>query len=110
MGAVRSTQRSKWVDPAAKRYSQYKGTVRLLANVAGVPGEIPRGFTAKVALRILWNRRAKADLDNVVKGILDALWRQDRAVAEIDAAYSVIEMTGNNDDVALVNIWFKETE
>lgn len=85
MGAVRSTQRSKWVDPAAKRYEGYKRMVRLIANTAGVPDVIGKGQTARAKVTLYWEKRAKCDLDNAVKGILDALWKQDRQVMKIEA-------------------------
>jgi len=75
MGAVRMTQRSKWVDPRAKLYAAYKRRVRLIANVAGVPDEIGKDERVKLVLDVCWRKKARADLDNVVKGIMDALWR-----------------------------------
>ena len=81
------TQRSKWVDPRAKLYAAYKRRVRLIANVAGVPDEIGKDERVKLVLDVCWRKKARADLDNVVKGIMDALWPQDRRVWCIVAAH-----------------------
>lgn len=85
MGAVRMTQRSKWVDPRAKRYEAYKRRVRLVANVNGVPSEIAKDERIKLEVDVCWRKLARADLDNVVKGLLDALFGQDRRVNSIRA-------------------------
>jgi len=85
MGAVRTTQRQKLVDPRAKRYEAYKRRVRLVANLAGVPDEIGKDERAVVEIEVCWEKLPKCDLDNAVKGLLDALWKQDRRVKEIHA-------------------------
>jgi hypothetical protein len=63
-GYVRTTQRAKWVDPRYKRYLGWKGLVRLLATVAGVPEELPRDCRAVVSASVTWNRKARLDGDN----------------------------------------------
>ena len=80
MGAVRMTQRSKWCNPRARAYLAYQKRVRLLANVAGVPDEIQEDERAALEVVVYWKRKARADLDNCCKGILDSLWTQDRRV------------------------------
>jgi Holliday junction resolvase RusA-like endonuclease len=83
MGAVRTTRRQMWVDPRYKAYEQYKAKVRMLANCAGVPDCLgPRG-SYSLKLEAHWERLARVDLDNVCKGALDALWKQDRRVIHI---------------------------
>ena len=77
---VRTTQRQKWVDKNYKRYSDWKRYVRLIANTQGVPDQLSAGKRYSVSLWIHWKGKARADLDNCLKGILDALWSQDRRV------------------------------
>jgi Holliday junction resolvase RusA-like endonuclease len=83
VGYVRTTQRAKWVDPAYKRYQAFKATVRLLANAAGVPECIDA--SASVWVHVHWVKRARCDLDNAIKAILDSLWKNDRRVQYINA-------------------------
>lgn len=85
MGAVRTTGRQKFVDPRYKKYHEYKQRVRLLANVAGVPGEIGPEQCVKVMIIVYWKKKARSDLDNVFKSVADALWKQDRRVNSIEA-------------------------
>lgn len=89
VGAVRTTQRAKWVDPRYQRYAVFKMLIRALADKAGVPSEIPSGHWATVSINVLWLKGARCDLDNLVKSVLDGLWKQDRMVLEIRAQCSL---------------------
>lgn len=71
-----------WSD-TAKRYVAFKQTVRLLANVAGIPEVIPENHRAMVSIAVAWKKRARIDLSNILKGIEDALWEKDRGIGEI---------------------------
>ena len=89
---VRTTQRQKWVDPRYKRYLGWKGFVRLLATVAGVPDTLPQECRAVVSVGVAWKNRQRLDGDNFCKGILDSLWAQDRRVTAL--YYTAFENTG----------------
>lgn len=69
----------------AKRYVAWKGKVRLFADVAGVPEEIPAGYRATVSLDVTWAKKARIDTSNILKGIEDGLFRRDRGIGEIHA-------------------------
>lgn len=85
---VRTTQRQKHVDPRYGRYRRWKEYVRTVANTASVPAELNRDSAYGVEITVQWSGKARADLDNVVKGVIDALWKQDRQVKQI-MAYSL---------------------
>jgi Holliday junction resolvase RusA-like endonuclease len=70
---------------AAKDYCAWKVAVRLHANVAGVPEEIPAGYRAHIHLDVTWRLRARIDLSNVLKGVEDSLFKRDRGIVEIHA-------------------------
>lgn len=76
---------SKFGNPRAKRYDEYKRLVRLIANTAGVPQELLENHRASVSVWITWRLKARADTDSILKAIIDALWRQDRRVHEVYA-------------------------
>lgn len=80
MGAVRTTQRAKFCDPRYKRYAQYKTLVRAIANQAGVPDDLDPKKRYTLWLTAYWQKKATADLDNVLKAVLDGLFKQDRRV------------------------------
>lgn len=69
----------------AKRYVAYKAKVRLFANVAGVPEEIPEDHRAIVSIAVAWKKRARIDLSNILKAVEDGLFVRDRGVGEIHA-------------------------
>jgi len=85
MGAVRMTQRSKWVNPRALAYLAYRQRLKVEAMVAGFPDELDPEKSYMLTVAVAWKGRARADLDNVVKGVADSLVRQDRRVLEIRA-------------------------
>ena len=85
MGAVRTTQRAKWVDPRYKRYAAYKARLRLLANSNGVPSALDPKGSYSLRVNAWWKGKATCDLDNLIKGAMDALWKNDRRVVEIAA-------------------------
>ena len=67
----------------AKDYCAYKTRVRLLANVAGVPEEIPAGYRASFHVDVTWRLRARLDSSNVLKALEDGVFRRDRGIGEI---------------------------
>lgn len=73
-----------WSD-TAKRYVSFKLKVRLLANVAGVPEEIPPGYRATVSLDVTWKKKARIDLSNLQKSVEDGIFKKDRGIGEIHA-------------------------
>lgn len=89
MGFIAHAQ--PWTDKA-KRYVGYKGKVRLLATIAGVPDEIPTGYRATVSLAVAWKKKARIDLSNILKAVEDGLFVRDRGIGEIHA--TKIQHTG----------------
>jgi len=67
----------------AKRYCLFKDRVRLLANVAGVPSEIPEGKAVVLCIAVSWKRKARIDGSNIVKAIEDGLFKKDRGVEKV---------------------------
>lgn len=90
MGAVRMTQRGKYVDKSAIRYRNYKSAVRLSAmsqykgELIDTPIEVacrfyfapPKSYT-KTKLKQISSKQMlytkKPDVDNLFKGVTDAL-------------------------------------
>lgn len=86
---------------AASRYRDWQEYVRAeflrskkeaVKVSAGVPVAltsgyvaIPRGWEADVELAVVWANGRHGDLDNVLKGVLDALFAQDKEVSRIEA-------------------------
>jgi hypothetical protein len=69
-------------DPDEKlAYDRWKGLVRMKANQAGVPEAITPDMNVFVRVFIGWARAARIDGDNVLKSLVDGLWKQDRALA-----------------------------
>lgn len=93
MGAVRTTQRQKWVDPNYKRYEAYKRAVRLVANTAGVPAAIDAEYRAQVEMFFTFPCEVHADIDNLGKALLDALWKQDRRVIKLWAEIGIAPLS-----------------
>lgn len=105
MGAVRTTQRQKWVDPSAKRYYAYKQEIAAMA----IPQLSMKQPTSEaLALKMVfvmpipasWSKKkrwdalekahtSKPDLDNLIKGCTDALngviWQDDKQIIAVDA-------------------------
>lgn len=73
-----------WSDKA-KRYIGFKGKVRLFANLAGIPEEIPKNHRAIVSIAVAWKKKARVDLSNILKAIEDGLWHRDRGIGEVHA-------------------------
>lgn len=73
-----------WTDKA-KRYCAFKGKVRLFADVAGVPEEIPENHRAVVSIAVAWKKKARIDLSNILKAVEDGLFVRDRGIGEIHA-------------------------
>lgn len=82
--AVRMTQRSKWKDPRAQKYLDYKGTVGWAAKAVRCPR-----FKGRVRVDIDLHIRGGriGDVDNYAKSILDGLngvaWEDDEQVIEL---------------------------
>lgn len=83
-----------------KSFRSYKRTVRLLANVAGVPDELDPDGVYRVATTIFFTGRARIDAENVRKSIIDALWDRDRRVLE----GSYVTRERSNQEMAVVLI------
>ena len=112
MGAVRMTNRGKWVSEKAQRYMDYKTAVRIavrkqfkaveplqtpirikeIVYVMPVPkrGRAARKVDGRVTTRTVKPgdyHLAKPDIDNLFKGLTDALngvvWEDDKLICEI---------------------------
>lgn len=90
-GFTISTGRSLWTK-RAKAYAAWKEYVRLTANAAKVPQEIPEDERFGVRVLIYWNKKARVDGDNILKGATDSLFARDRRVSS--GAYQSLEHTG----------------
>lgn len=75
---------SPWSEKA-KRYVKFKQRVRLTANLAGVPDEIPDGMEASIYITVFWEKAAHCDLDNLIKALTDSCFKRDRMVAQVSA-------------------------
>lgn len=84
-GYVRTTARQKYKDPRYKRYTSWKNFVRLSANLKGFPGRLDPDLAYSIRLTIWYPGRALPDIDNVLKGVLDALFAQDNRVLKVEA-------------------------
>lgn len=105
MGAVRTTQRQKWVDKRAKRYFEYK---QVIAGSAATQFSDGQPTPAALALKMVfvmpipasWSKKkrwdaldkahmSKPDLDNLIKGCTDALngvvWQDDKQIIAVEA-------------------------
>ncbi|WP_407107289.1 RusA family crossover junction endodeoxyribonuclease [Rhodococcus aetherivorans] len=94
MGAVRVTQGSRW-SPRAKRYEEYKEAIRLhlagkyqLGPVVELEFHItvPKSWSKKRRAEQLGQpHQSKPDIDNLVKGFMDAFGYDDSHVHTITA-------------------------
>lgn len=91
LGYHRTTQGSYW-NAGSRRYAAWKdyvvseferGTQRKPKQ--GKPLTIAKNEAAQVSMRIFWHNKAHADIDNVLKGILDALFVDDKGINGISA-------------------------
>lgn len=101
MGAVRMTQRSKWADPRAQSYLQYKQSMGYIVRnnikepIKG-PISVTLGFYYPIPMS--WSKKkkelaydllptVKPDIDNAVKGVFDALnkiaWEDDDLITDL---------------------------
>lgn len=68
--AVRMTQRSKFADPQAQKYLEYKDTLGKYALDAKV--KLRLGDVA-ITIRAYYNDKRKRDCDNILKSVCDSL-------------------------------------
>lgn len=115
MGAVRTTQKQKWMDERAKRYFTYKLEIAHIAKQTfKQPSEKPILADVTFYLPIPANGRSKKkkvypgdfhqvkpDLDNLIKGVFDSLngisWKDDNQVCE----FYCRKLYSNNPGIAL---------
>ncbi len=103
MGAVRMTQRSKWKDSSAQRYLAYKQRIGWEAKKyihEPISGPVSVTLAFYYPIPKSWSKQkkfeannqeiipiVKPDIDNVVKGIFDALngiaWKDDNLVTDL---------------------------
>ncbi|MBL5767998.1 RusA family crossover junction endodeoxyribonuclease [Heyndrickxia sporothermodurans] len=123
MGAVRTTQKQKFVDERAKRYFTYKQHIALLAKQhIKMPSANPilADITFYMPIPNSWSQKkkeryngaihkSKPDIDNLIKGLFDSLnkiaWKDDNQVYEVHSKkiYSFNPGIG-------VEIWESEEE
>ncbi len=114
MGAVRMTQRGKYINAAAQRYLAYKSHIQLLAKQQLKGDFFPSGplearITFFMPIPKSWSKKKKEDAvfsyhtkkpdaDNLVKGVFDALnkivWQDDNQIAKVTALKIYSEKTG----------------
>lgn len=90
----------------AKRYTGFKGKVRLLATIAGIPDELTQDSRATIELLVTWKRKPRVDTVNVYKAIEDAIFRKDRRV--LAGAFDAKECTGEESAIVRVTIEGKQ--
>lgn len=101
MGAVRTTQKQKFVDKRAQRYAAYKQQIAFLVRQQiKTPSESPilADITFYMPMPTSWSGKkkermngavhtSKPDIDNLVKGLFDSLnkiaWKDDNQVYEV---------------------------
>lgn len=101
MGAVRTTQKQKFVDERAKKYHSYKQKIALLTKQhIKKPTESPimADITFYMPMPASWSgkkkerlngavHKSKPDIDNLIKGCFDAFnkiaWKDDNQVFEV---------------------------
>jgi hypothetical protein len=88
----------------AKEYVKFKTYVRLMANAAGVPSEIPHDKAVAICIALAWKLRARVDNDGVLKAITDGLFKKDRGVERV--VCDRWEYTGKEEASVIVS--FKE--
>ena len=81
--AVRMTQKSKWVNPRAIAYLDYKQTIGMIAKVAAKGRQFEN---AVVDMKVYFMGNG-GDVDNYIKSVLDGcngvLWKDDRLVTKV---------------------------
>jgi len=91
----RMTQRDKW-KPIVKKYYSYSNFLRLQANVQGL-ADLPsviESLYIHIKMPKSWSKKKREalngkiheqtpDLDNILKGIMDSLCKNDKHVAHI---------------------------
>lgn len=81
--AVRMTQKSKWVNPRAIAYLDYKRTIGMIARAAAQGRQFEN---ARVNIKVYY-AGSGGDVDNYAKSVLDGcngvLWKDDRGVIYI---------------------------
>jgi len=100
-----ATYKRPWTKEA-KRYTGFKGKVRLLATVAGIPDELTRDSRATIELLVTWKARARVDTVNVYKAIEDSIFHKDRRV--LAGAFDAREHAGKESAVVRVTIEGKQ--
>lgn len=100
MGFLASYKRP-WTKEA-KRYSGFKGKVRLLATIAGIPEELSKDSRAFIELFVTWRRRARVDTVNVYKAVEDSIFHRDRRV--LSGTFAASEHTGKESASVRVRI------
>jgi hypothetical protein len=68
-----------------KKYGEYKNRVLGLAMEAGWKGRadsVPE-FPVKLSINVSWKKNPRIDASNVLKGIEDALFEQDRWILDV---------------------------
>ena len=81
--AVRMTQKSKWVNPRAMAYLDYKRTIGMIAKAAAKGQKFEK---AVVNMKDSFMGNG-GDVDNYIKSVLDGcngvLWKDDRLVIDV---------------------------
>ena len=68
---------------AGARYKDWQEYVRQSVLGIGKTLSIPAGHTCEIEMDVTWANEHHADLDNVGKGVIDALFQQDKEISRI---------------------------
>lgn len=100
VGAVRTTQRGKWCDPAYQKYLDYKcAVVQRYCEAGGIwddpyqnkPIKYNRKVKPVVKVFCWFDTANRPDCDNVFKAVTDALFLNDtNVVGSVDYGYDLI--------------------
>ena len=63
----------------------------MMAARDGPPISLAKGQTAGIAIRVFWANETHGDLDNVLKGILDSLFENDKGINALKASCEMAE-------------------
>jgi Holliday junction resolvase RusA-like endonuclease len=115
MGAVRMTTRGKYVKDNAKRYLNYKSIIysEVLSQLNGVYAPMDEAIGISIVFHMpipaSWSKKKKVeavgkfcttkpDVDNLLKGLLDALngllWVDDNRIVAVDVRKEYAEIPG----------------
>ncbi|MFX3626143.1 hypothetical protein ACD574_02265 [Campylobacter sp. LH-2024] len=105
----RTTQRAKWMDMEYKKYQDFKELLkwefRKQNNISSFKA-FDKKKNYEFSLKIGFNNKKHGDADNIVKGVLDALFENDKNV--LKGNYEIITFKKSFLDLKIKELDFKE--